>query len=50
MGQDELMTRFDKNQDGQVSKDDLPMMNEVERLTLAATPLCSKLGLTCISK
>lgn len=49
MSQDEMHVRFDKNQDGLINQDDLPLLDATERLTLAATPLCKQVGLTCLS-
>lgn len=46
---DEMLVKYDKNQDGDITREDLGALNEIERLALAATPLCTKLGLTCLS-
>lgn len=44
---DELIERFDKNQDGRFDRDDLPLLSPVDKMTLSNSPWCRKLKIEC---
>lgn len=47
MTEDQLISRFDKDGNGNVDRADLLLMDPVERLTLSFSPYCERLQLDC---